>query len=412
MGAKLNTTSIPAILVINSGSSSIKFAVFDDVNLSELVKGQIDGIGSHASFKVKSPDQRIQETITWPKELAPQDHGAALKIILEWLHHVLSYVHILAVGHRVVHGSAKYLEPVLINDAVIHELESFYALAPLHEPHNIAGIKAAREVFGDIPQIACFDTAFHRSQSFINDTYALPRVFYEEGVRRYGFHGLSYEYINSYVQRCLPAYFGKKTVVAHLGNGASLCAIEGGHAVATTMGFSPLDGIPMGSRSGQVDPGVLLYLMQYKQWDAQRISDLLYKESGLKGISGGLSNDMRTLEASSAPDAKEAINYFVQHVQQEILSLAAVMQGLEVLIFTGGIGENSVFIRGQVMQGLQWVGIDLDTAANDSGAEILSNISSKVVCLRIATNEELMIAKHTHDLSTAPLSESLDTKTR
>jgi acetate kinase len=404
----LNTTPIPAILVINSGSSSIKFAVFNDANLSELVKGQIDGVGSHASFKAKSPDLRIQETITWPQELAPQDHGAALKIILEWLHHVLSYVHIQAVGHRVVHGGAIYLEPVLINDSVIHELESFYALAPLHEPHNIAGIKAAREVFGDIPQIACFDTAFHRSHSYINDTYALPRAFYEEGIRRYGFHGLSYEYINSYVQQYLPAYFGKKTVVAHLGNGASLCALENGYAVATTMGFSPLDGIPMGSRSGQVDPGVLLYLMQYKKWDAQRISDLLYKESGLKGLSGGLSNDMRTLEASSAIEAKEAISYFVQHVQQEILSLAAIMKGLDVLIFTGGIGENSIFIRGQVMQGLQWVGIELNTAANDSGAEILSNISSKVACLRIATNEELMIAKHTHDLSTTSPSQSVD----
>jgi len=404
----LNTTPIPAILVINSGSSSIKFAVFNDANLSELVKGQIDGIGSHASFKAKSPDLRIQETITWPQELAPQDHGAALKIILEWLHHVLSYVHIQAVGHRVVHGGAIYLEPVLINDSVIHELESFYALAPLHEPHNIDGIKAAREVFGDIPQIACFDTAFHRSQSYINDTYALPRAFYEEGVRRYGFHGLSYEYINSYVQQYLPAYFGKKTVVAHLGNGASLCALENGYAVATTMGFSPLDGIPMGSRSGQVDPGVLLYLMQYKKWDAQRISDLLYKESGLKGLSGGLSNDMRTLETSSAIEAKEAISYFVQHVQQEILSLAAIMKGLDVLVFTGGIGENSIFIRGQVMQGLQWVGIDLDAAANDSGAEILSNISSKIACLRIATNEELMIAKHTHDLSTTSLPQSVD----
>jgi acetate kinase len=296
----------------------------------------------------------------------------------------------------------------LINDSVIHELESFYALAPLHEPHNIAGIKAAREVFGDIPQIACFDTAFHRSHSYINDTYALPRAFYEEGIRRYGFHGLSYEYINSYVQQYLPAYFGKKTIVAHLGNGASLCALENGYAVATTMGFSPLDGIPMGSRSGQVDPGVLLYLMQYKKWDAQRISDLLYKESGLKGLSGGLSNDMRTLEASSAIEAKEAISYFVQHVQQEILSLAAIMKGLDVLIFTGGIGENSIFIRGQVMQGLQWVGIELNTAANDSGAEILSNISSKVACLRIATNEELMIAKHTHDLSTTSPSQSVD----
>lgn len=404
----MNTTPIPAILVINSGSSSIKFAVFNDANLSELVKGQIDGIGSHASFKAKSPDLRIQETITWPQELAPQDHGAALKIILEWLHHVLSYVHIQAVGHRVVHGGAIYLEPVLINDSVIHELESFYALAPLHEPHNIDGIKAAREVFGDIPQIACFDTAFHRSQSYINDTYALPRAFYEEGVRRYGFHGLSYEYINSYVQQYLPAYFGKKTVVAHLGNGASLCALENGYAVATTMGFSPLDGIPMGSRSGQVDPGVLLYLMQYKKWDAQRISDLLYKESGLKGLSGGLSNDMRTLETSSAIEAKEAISYFVQHVQQEILSLAAIMKGLDVLVFTGGIGENSIFIRGQVMQGLQWVGIELNTAANDSGAEILSNISSKIACLRIATNEELMIAKHTHDLSTTSLPQSVD----
>lgn len=396
----MNTAQMPAILVINSGSSSIKFAVFDDSDLSELVKGQIDGIGSHASFKVKSPDQHIQETTTWAKESAPQDHGAALKIILDWLHHDLSHALIQAVGHRVVHGGARYLEPVLIDDAVIHELESFYALAPLHEPHNIAGIKATQEVFGDIPQIACFDTAFHRSQSFINDTYAIPRTFYDEGVRRYGFHGLSYEYINSYVQQYLPAYYGKKTVVAHLGNGASLCAIEHGHAVATTMGFSPLDGIPMGSRSGQVDPGVLLYLMQYKQWDAQGISDLLYKESGLKGLSGGLSNDMRTLEASSAIEAQEAISYFVQHVQQEILSLAAVMQGLEVVIFTGGIGENSVFIRGQIMQGLQWVGVKIDEEANLGGAGTLSTTSSKVTCLRIATNEELMIAKHTHDLST------------
>lgn len=308
-------------------------------------------------------------------------------------------VQVTAVGHRVVHGGAHYMEPVVINEVVLHELESIFALAPLHEPHNIAGIKAARSAFGDIAQVACFDTAFHRTQSFINDTYALPRSLYFEGIRRYGFHGLSYEFIAGYLKENFPERFGGKCIVAHLGNGASICAIENGQAVSSTMGFTPLEGLPMGTRSGRIDPGVLLYLMQHKQWDAQQISDLLYKESGLKGLSGGLSNDMRTLEASDSHEAKEAIVYFVQHVQQEIASLAAIMRGVDTLVFTGGIGENSVLIRKHVMQGLEWLGLYVDETQNASGATVLSQAKSDILCLRIPTNEEGMIARHTKKLA-------------
>lgn len=389
----------PALLVINAGSSSIKFALFDGNTLAELVKGQIDGIGSKTAFRAKSPDQKINEQFQWPLDVSPKDHNAAFQLLIEWLDQTMVNVQVTAVGHRVVHGGAHYMEPVVINEVVLHELESIFALAPLHEPHNIAGIKAARSAFGDIAQVACFDTAFHRTQSFINDTYALPRSLYFEGIRRYGFHGLSYEFIAGYLKENFPERFGGKCIVAHLGNGASICAIENGQAVSSTMGFTPLEGLPMGTRSGRIDPGVLLYLMQHKQWDAQQISDLLYKESGLKGLSGGLSNDMRTLEASDSHEAKEAIVYFVQHVQQEIASLAAIMRGVDTLVFTGGIGENSVLIRKHVMQGLEWLGLYVDETQNASGATVLSQAKSDILCLRIPTNEEGMIARHTKKLA-------------
>jgi acetate kinase len=388
-----------ALLVINAGSSSIKFALFDDETLAELVKGQIDGIGSAAAFRAKSPDKKIDEQLKWPLEVAPKDHSAALQLLIEWLGQTMVGVQVAAVGHRVVHGGTHYMEPVVIDEAVLDELESIFALAPLHEPHNIAGIKGARAAFGDITQVACFDTAFHRTQSFINDTYALPRSFYLEGIRRYGFHGLSYEFIAGYLKENFPQRVSGKCIVAHLGNGASLCAIENGQAVSSTMGFTPLEGLPMGSRSGRIDPGVLLYLMQHKKWDAQRISDMLYKESGLKGLSGGLSNDMRTLEASDSNEANEAIEYFVQHVQQEIASLAAIMRGVDTLVFTGGIGENSVLIRKRVMYGLRWLGLRFDDTQNALGATVLSQAQSDILCLRIPTNEEGMIARHTKKLA-------------
>ena len=388
-----------ALLVINAGSSSIKFALFDDETLTELVKGQIDGIGLAAAFRAKSPDRKIDEQFQWPLEDAPKDHGMALQFLIEWLGRTMAGVQVAAVGHRVVHGGSHYMEPVVINETVLHELESIFALAPLHEPHNIAGIKGARAAFGDITQVACFDTAFHRTQSFINDTYALPRTLYVEGVRRYGFHGLSYEFIAGYLKENFPERFSGKCIVAHLGNGASICAIDHGRAVSSTMGFTPLEGLPMGTRSGRIDPGVLLYLMQHKKWDAQQISDMLYKESGLKGVSGGLSSDMRSLEASDSREAKEAIDYFVQHVQQEIASLAAIMRGVDTLVFTGGIGENSVFVRKRVMQGLEWLGLQMDEAQNASGATMLSQPQSSIFCLRIPTNEEGMIARHTKKLA-------------
>ena len=388
-----------ALLIINAGSSSVKFALFDVETLSELVKGQIDGIGSAAAFRAKSPDLKIDEQLQWPLEDAPKDHSAALQLLIEWLGQSMVGVQVSAVGHRVVHGGSHYMEPVIINEDVLHELESIVALAPLHEPHNIAGIKGARAAFGDITQVACFDTAFHRTQSFINDTYALPRSLYLEGIRRYGFHGLSYEFIAGYLKVNFPERFSGKCIVAHLGNGASLCAIENGQAISSTMGFTPLEGLPMGTRSGRIDPGVLLYLMHHKQWDAQQISDLLYKDSGLKGLSGGFSNDMRALEASDSNEAKEAIDYFVQHVQQEIASLAAIMRGVDTLVFTGGIGENSVSIRQRVMQGLEWLGLRVDETQNASGATVLSEPHSNIFCLRIPTNEEGMIAQHTKKLA-------------
>ena len=388
-----------ALLIINAGSSSVKFALFDVETLSELVKGQIDGIGSAAAFRAKSPDLKIDEQLQWPLEDAPKDHSAALQLLIEWLGQSMVGVQVSAVGHRVVHGGSHYMEPVIINEDVLHELESIVALAPLHEPHNIAGIKGDRAAFGDITQVACFDTAFHRTQSFINDTYALPRSLYLEGIRRYGFHGLSYEFIAGYLKENFPERFSGKCIVAHLGNGASLCAIENGQAISSTMGFTPLEGLPMGTRSGRIDPGVLLYLMHHKQWDAQQISDLLYKDSGLKGLSGGFSNDMRTLEASDSNEAKEAIDYFVQHVQQEIASLAAIMRGVDTLVFTGGIGENSVSIRQRVMQGLEWLGLRVDETQNASGAAVLSEPHSNIFCLRIPTNEEGMIAQHTKKLA-------------
>jgi acetate kinase len=388
-----------ALLIINAGSSSVKFALFDVETLSELVKGQIDGIGSAAAFRAKSPDLKIDEQLQWPLEDAPKDHSAALQLLIEWLGQTMVGVQVSAVGHRVVHGGSHYMEPVIINEDVLHELESIVALAPLHEPHNIAGIKGARAAFGDITQVACFDTAFHRTQSFINDTYALPRSLYLEGIRRYGFHGLSYEFIAGYLKENFPERFSGKCIVAHLGNGASLCAIENGQAISSTMGFTPLEGLPMGTRSGRIDPGVLLYLMHHKQWEAQQISDMLYKESGLKGLSGGFSNDMRALEASDSNEAKEAIDYFVQHVQQEIASLAAIMRGVDTLVFTGGIGENSVSIRQRVMQGLEWLGLRVDETQNASGATVLSQPQSNIFCLRIPTNEEGMIAQHTKKLA-------------
>ena len=391
------------LLTLNAGSSSIKFALFSIPHLHQLVIGQIDGIGSLATFKAKSSDNSINEKIEWHSADAPTNHNSALKRLIEWLSEHMANIQIVAVGHRVVHGGQFYSEPVVIDASVMLKLESMLALAPLHEPHNVAGIKAAKETFGDIPQVACFDTAFHRNQPFINDTFAIPRQYYQEGVRRYGFHGLSYEYIAKTLPDLLDDRVKARVIVMHLGNGASMCAMKNGQSIASTMGFSALDGLPMGTRCGQIDPGVMLYLMEHKGMNAHEISDLLYKDSGLKGLSG-ISNDMRTLEGSDAPEAKEAINYFVSRIQREIGSLAMALGGLDTLVFTGGIGENSVRIRAEVLQGCQWLGVELDESKNNKGELIISTEWSNILCLRIPTNEEGMIASHTYALFSSSIS--------
>ena len=314
--------------------------------------------------------------------------------ILDWLKKAGYDSSIAAVGHRIVHGGPDYAEPVLIDDATLAKLKALIPLAPLHQPHNVAGVEAAMKAFPSMPQVACFDTAFHRSQPFINDTYALPRSYYDEGVRRYGFHGLSYEFITRKLRTIAPQIAREDVIIAHLGNGASMCAVHDGRAVATTMGFTALDGLSMGTRCGQIDPGVVLYLMTEKKMSADAISDLLWKNSGLKGMSG-LSQDMRELEASDSPAARDAIAYFVSRIRRELASLAAAVNGAEAIVFTAGIGEHSWKVREAALKDMEWMGVHLDRQANRANAQIISAKTSPTTIFVIPTNEELMIAEHT-----------------
>jgi acetate kinase len=293
-----------------------------------------------------------------------------------------------------VHGGTRYVAPVLVTDEVLAYLRTLVPLAPLHVPYNLAGIHAAQEAWPHVQQVACFDTAFHRAHPFVNDVFALPRHFYDEGVRRYGFHGLSYEYVTGRLQEIAPHHAAGRVVIAHLGNGASMCAIRDGHSIASSMGFTALDGLPMGTRCGQLDPGVVLYLMQEKKLSADQISDLLYRESGLKGLSG-VSHDMRELEASDAPEAAQAIEYFVFRIRRELGGLAAVLKGLDAFVFCGGIGEHAWHVRERVLEGMEWIGVELDRQANRANAQIISSERSRVRVFVIPTNEEEMIARHT-----------------
>lgn len=388
------SVSSTGLLTLNVGSSSIKFAVFDARSLTRLLGGEVDGIGGATFLKASLADgSKIRHD--WDDGDAPRNHSESLSFLIDWLVGRLGVLTIVAIGHRVVHGGLAYDRPVIINPQILSDLQALEPLAPLHQPHNLQGIRSAQAVFPDIPQIACFDTAFHCHQPFVKDCFALPRALYDEGVRRYGFHGLSYEYIAHHLEREFPLHASGRVVVAHLGNGASMCAMVNGHSAASTMGFSALDGLPMGSRCGQVDPGVLLYLMQTKHMDAEAIANMLYKESGLKGISG-LSNDMRTLEASNLPAARDAIDYFVYRAKRELGALAAAIEGLDAVVLTGGIGENSVLVRERILTGLAWLGVDLDLQANQEGRTIISSPRSRVLCLTIPTNEEHMIAQHVH----------------
>ena len=384
------------LLVINAGSSSIKFAIYQTAILSPLrvdATGQIDSIGSHPHFIVKDAHGDILSDCRLSTEEA-HSHAGAIIIIRAWLLEYLRGGTLLAVGHRVVHGGQQYFMPILIDEKVLIDLENLIPLAPLHQPHNLAAMRALQEIMPSLPQVACFDTAFHRTQPDVAQLFALARYITDVGVRRYGFHGLSYEYIVSVLPDLDASLVKARIIVAHLGNGASLCAIQNGRSVATTMGFSPLDGLVMGTRCGSLDPGVLLYLMKHYNMDAHALEQLLYYQSGLLGVSG-ISSDMHTLLDSDAPQAKEAVDLFVYRVGREIGSLAAALGGLDALIFTGGIGENSAEIRAKICQWTEWLGLELDVSANEAGAPCISIPNSKLSAWVVNTDENRMIAEHT-----------------
>jgi len=376
-----------AVLTLNAGSSSLKVALFPATGDAPLATGLADRIGPEGVLHLKDT---AGGTIAAAGDLTT--HAGAMAAVIASFRAEWPDLDLLAIGHRVVHGGAGRAAPVTVDDAVLADLERLAPFAPLHQPHNLAGIRAAMAAFPGVPQVACFDTAFHRSHPFVNDTFALPRALYDEGVRRYGFHGLSYDYIAGELARSAPHLAEGRVVVAHLGNGASMCGIQNGRSVASTMGFSALDGLPMGTRSGQVDPGVLLYLMDQKGMSAAQISDLLYKQSGLLGLSG-LSNDMRTLEAANTPHAAEAIDYFVFRCQREVGGLAAALGGIDALVFCGGIGENSRLIRARICERLGWMGIEIDHAKNAGNDRIISSDLARTTVLVIPTNEELVIAR-------------------
>jgi len=385
----------PTILVLNAGSSSVKFQLFAVAggSLALDLKGQVDGIGVKPRLVARGADGA--SLVDRPLAGA---HGAdvpgALGSLGGWLREHLAGELPVAFGHRVVHGGPDFAQPLLIDDAAIAALERLVPLAPLHQPNNLAPIKALRGILPDVPQVACFDTAFHRSHGELADRYALPEPLYQEGIRRYGFHGLSYEYIARTLPDVAPEVARGRAVVAHLGSGASLCALRDGRSVDSTMGFTALDGLPMGTRPGAIDPGVVLYLIAEKGMSVDEVTRMLYHDCGLKGLSG-ISNDVRELVDSDAPAARRALDYFAYRIAKETAALASVLGGLDALVFTAGIGENSPRVRHDVCERLAWLGIAIDDTANASGAPRISQAGSSPAVYVIPTDEERMIALHT-----------------
>ena len=386
-----------ALLILNAGSSSLKFSVFRDSDPPELLlRGQLESLLTEPRFVARDATGNVLDEHAWPAG-STLGHAGAIEFLFDWGQRGrLGELRLAAAGHRVVHGGTKFTGPVRVNDGVLADLESLVPLAPLHQPHNVAAIRAVASHAPTLPQVACFDTSFHRTQPAVSQQFAIPRKLSELGIQRYGFHGLSYEYIASR----LPQVVGhERTIVAHLGNGASLCAMRGGVSVATTMGFTPLDGLPMGTRCGAIDPGVLFYLMNQHGLDAHALERLLTNESGLLGVSG-ISSDMRTLLEREAtdPHAAEAIELFVYRIAREVGSLAAALGGLDAIVFTGGIGEHAPSIRDRVCRAVNWLGLDFDDVNNEQGGPRISRESSRVSAWVIPTNEELMIAQHTQHL--------------
>ena len=384
------------IIVLNAGSSSLKFTIYSarGEKPEALYDGQIEGIGTEPRFKVKDGAGKVVEEKKWPAG-APLDHEGAIDALFAWGRGVLSSSdRIVAVGHRVVHGGLEYTKPTIVNDHILGDLEKLVPLAPLHQPHNLAAIRIVARRNPGIPQVACFDTSFHTTIPAVAQAFALPRKITEQGVRRYGFHGLSYEYIASVLPGVDPEAAKGRTVVAHLGNGASLCAMMGLKSRACTLGFTAVEGLMMGTRCGTLDPGVMLYLMDECGMNTRDLEKLIYKESGLLGVSG-ISSDMRTLLESTDPRAAEAVELFVYRITRELGSLSAALGGLDALVFTGGIGENAAPIRERVCSAAQWLGLQFDEKANAGGGPRISREGSRVRAWVIPTDEELMIALHT-----------------
>jgi acetate kinase len=387
----------PVLIVLNAGSSSLKFQVFDVLDGAEprlVWKGLYEGLGETAHFLVKDTGGSVLDEMTWSSD-DRFGHEEALMHLVSWLSQFREERKPVAIGHRVVHGGAAFSSPVLVDESVLQSLEALVPLAPLHQPHNLEPIRIVRRRLPGMPQVACFDTAFHQSQSDIATLFALPREMRERGVRRYGFHGLSYDYIASVLKHYDPRLAEGRVIVAHLGNGASLCALQGGVSIATTMGFSALDGLPMGTRCGAIDAGVVFFMLREMKLSPEAAERMLYTKSGFLGVSG-LSNDMRVLRANAAEnaDSRRAIDLFVYRILREIGSLVAALGGIDGLIFTAGIGENDAATRAEVASGLAWAGLTLDERANSTGGPRISTGSGPEVWV-IPTNEELVIARQT-----------------
>jgi acetate kinase len=387
------------ILALNAGSSSIKFGLFevrDGSGLRLISRGGIEGVAGNPHFTATGADGSMLEDKRWRGKDA--DYGAMLGALLTWTE---GYVQdaLAAVGHRVVHGGRDFTAPVRLTTDIIRQLDALTPLAPLHQPHSLAPIRTLMALRPSLPQVACFDTAFHSTMQAVATRFALPRAYEAEGIRRYGFHGLSYEYIARALRKEAPGLAAGRVVVAHLGNGASLCAMLDGRSQDTTMGFTALEGLVMSTRCGTLDAGVVLYMLQQKGLPAHEVEHVLYERSGLLGVSG-LSGDMRTLLASSDPRAREAVELFAFRIGQETAAMAASLEGLDGFVFTGGIGENAVEARAMVCERLHWLGVDLDAVANTSGAGRISTPGSRIEIHVIPTDEEITIARHTNDVNT------------
>ncbi len=385
----------PAIAVLNAGSSSLKFSLYaaDGEALAVSARGRIEGLFVAPTFVARGADGAVLGEKRW-EHGAPLGHAGALEHLLAFLDDLAGGAPLAGVGHRVVHGGARYAAPLRIDEAHLAELEALVPLAPLHQPHNLAPIRRLLARAPELPQVACFDTAFHRGNDELAQMFGLPYTLHQAGVRRYGFHGLSYEFIARRLPELAPRAARGRTIVLHLGNGASMCALAGGRSVATTMGFTAVDGLMMGTRSGSLDPGVVLYLIDRCGMDARAVERLLYHESGLLGVSG-VSSDMRALLASAAPRARLAIDLYCYRIRRELGSLAAALGGVDALVFTGGIGENAAPIRARVLDDARWLGVECDAGANDAGGPLLTTDASAVEAWALATDEELMIAHHT-----------------